>query len=188
MSDASGAGASIAGHLVLVGLMGAGKSAVGRRVAAVLGRRFVDLDEEIERRESCSVPDIFAGLGEQAFRDREQWALADLLELREPLVIATGGGTVLRWSNREAMREHGTVVWLRANADTLIERVGDGEGRPLLAGDAAATIERLVEERRKLYAAAGHHVVDVDLLTPEEATQAVIGAARSDAVLEADGE
>jgi len=157
-------------------MMGAGKSSVGALLADVLGRPFVDVDTVIEKSTGHSIPDLFVIEGEAGFRDLEQRALGHMLRVEEPLVIATGGGAVLRWGNREAMRGAGRVVWLRARVDTLVARVGGGEGRPLLGDDPVVALETILAERRSRYAAAAHHIVDVDELAPGEVVGAVLDA------------
>lgn len=166
----------LVGHLCLVGMMGAGKSSVGVLLADHLGRTFVDIDTVIERSTGHSIPDLFVIEGDAGFRDLEQRALGRVLQVEEPLVIATGGGAVLRWGNREAMRDAGRVVWLRARVDTLLTRVGAGEGRPLLGDDPAAALESILTDRRSRYAAAAHHIVDVDDRPPDEVARAVLAA------------
>lgn len=170
------------GHLSLVGLMGAGKTEVGARLAGALGRPFVDLDHEIEALTGHSIPDLFTIEGESGFRDIEQHALEAVLAAATPLVVATGGGAVLRWSNRELMRARGVVVWLRAEPRTLMARLGGGAGRPLLARDPEETVVRLAVERRNRYAAAAHRVVDVDDRTPgaivTEIREEIMGGSR----------
>jgi shikimate kinase len=153
---------------------GCGKSSVGRRVARRTGRRFVDIDAEIERTAGRPIPEIFADQGEGGFRAIEAAVLADVLSAGEASVVATGGGAVLRDANRSAMREHGIVVWLRATPETLAERVGDGRTRPLLAGDPVGNLRRLYEERAASYAAAAHVVVDVDRTPFEKVADRVI--------------
>ena len=165
-------------HLVLVGMMGAGKSSIARRVAKRTGRRHVDLDVAVERAAGASVADIFATEGESAFRDREHATLVDLLAGEEPLVLSTGGGAVLRDDNRAAMRARGTVVWLRASPTTLLARVGDGRGRPLLAGDPLGNLTRLAAERADAYAAAAHETIDVDRVSFDTVTERVASLTR----------
>jgi shikimate kinase len=160
-------------HLVLVGLMGAGKTSVGRRLAKKLGLRHVDLDHAVERAAGCTIPEIFAAHGEAAFRDREHELLVELLAGDRPLVLSTGGGAVLRDDNRVAMRARATVVWLRARPETLLARVGDGAGRPLLAGDPLGNLTRLASERSAAYEAAAHVIVDVDGLPFDTITDRV---------------
>jgi 5-deoxy-5-amino-3-dehydroquinate synthase len=171
------AGSPARPHVVLVGMMGAGKSSVARRVARHLGWRHVDVDTEVERSAGCTIASLFASEGEAAFRDREAATLRTLLASTEPLVIATGGGSVLRPENRQAMRDRARVVWLRARPDTLAARVGDGASRPLLAGDPLGSLTRIAAERAGAYEAAAHHVVDVDdvpfTLVTERVVQAI---------------
>jgi shikimate kinase len=148
--------------IVFVGMMGAGKSTVGRRLAARLGLNFVDADMEIEAAAGMSIPDIFAAHGEQYFRDGEVRVIARLLE-GAPCVVATGGGAWMRTDTRERIRAKGVSVWLKADADVLLRRVKRRSDRPLLqTADPAATIEKLVAERYPVYAEA-----DLTLLSRE---------------------
>jgi shikimate kinase len=148
--------------IVLIGMMGAGKSTVGRRLAARLGLNFVDADTEIEAAAGMSIPDIFATHGEQSFRDGEVRVIARLLE-GAPCVVATGGGAWMRTDTRERIRAKGVSVWLKADADVLLRRVKRRSDRPLLqTADPAATIEKLVAERYPVYAEA-----DLTLLSRE---------------------
>jgi shikimate kinase len=162
---------------VLIGMPGSGKSSIARRIARKTGRRAVDVDAEIERAAGRPIPEIFATEGEDGFRARESQVLASLLAGDEPLVVATGGGAVLREDNRAAMRARGTVVWLRATPATLAERVGDGHTRPLLAGDPVGNLTRLLGERAEAYAAAAHAIVDVDRMPFDKVTDRVMAAA-----------
>lgn len=148
--------------IVLVGMMGAGKSTVGRRLATRLALNFVDADTEIEAAAGMSIPDIFATHGEQSFRDGEVRVIARLLE-GAPCVIATGGGAWMRADTRERIRARGVSVWLKAEPDVLLRRVKRRSDRPLLqTADPAATIEKLVAERYPVYAEA-----DLTLLSRE---------------------
>ena len=155
-------------------MMGAGKTSGGRRVAKRLHRRLVDLDAAIERAAGKPIPEIFAAEGEAGFREREHAVLVEVLRADEPLVVSTGGGAVLREDNRTSMRERGTVVWMRASPQTLLTRVGNGAGRPLLAGDPIGNLTRLAAERADAYRAAAHHVVDVDRLPFEAITNRIV--------------
>jgi shikimate kinase len=148
--------------VVLVGGRGAGKSTVGRRVAALLGRRFVDIDAEVERREGRTVAALFSASGEAGFREAEA-AAVEAVEREAPgAVVATGGGAVLRASNREALRRMGQVVWLRADAAVLGARLARGAGgRPSLTG--RGVVEELAEvlaAREGFYAGVADVVVD----------------------------
>lgn len=148
--------------LVLIGMMGAGKSTVGRRLAARLGLSFVDADVEIEAAAGKSIPEIFAEHGEQYFRDGEVRVIARLLE-GAPCVVATGGGAWLRGETRERIRAKAISIWLKAESDVLLRRVKRRSDRPLLqTADPAATIEKLMAERYPLYAEA-----DLTLLSRE---------------------
>jgi shikimate kinase len=164
-------------HLVLVGMMGAGKSSVGRRIARRTGRRCIDLDQQIEQAAGRTIPEIFAAEGEAAFRALETATLRTVLGADEPAVVAVGGGAVLPSENRRLMRDRAFVVWLRATPETLLERVGDGRGRPLLADDPGEVITRLVTERADAYLDAAHEIVDVDRLPFDTITERVLAAA-----------
>lgn len=167
-------------HLVLIGMMGAGKTTVGRRCAARLERAFVDTDDLIESTTGLRVAEIFETQGEPVFRDLERVAVADACASPEPLVIACGGGAVLDADSRRRLRDAGVVIWLRAAPEVLSSRV-TGEGRtarPLLAGSgstpASATLERLASLRADTYEAAAHFVVDTDGRTQEQVADAVV--------------
>jgi shikimate kinase len=161
-------------HVVLVGMMGAGKSTVGARLAQRLDRPFLDSDELVEAQTGRTVAEIFAAEGEAAFRAIETSVLLEMLDREVPAVIAAAGGVVLESANRAAMRDRATVVWLRVDPTVLASRVGAGGHRPLLADDPAATLSRLAAERESLYRAAAHEIVDVDGLTPDEVVDRVI--------------
>ncbi len=140
--------------VVLVGLMGCGKSAVGRRLAAKLGLPFVDADEEIEKAAGKSIGDIFADHGEPYFREGERKVLSRLLR-SGPQVLATGGGAFMNEETRAAIAEHGISVWLRAELPLLVRRVGKRGNRPLLkGGDPEAVLQNLMTTRYPVYAQA----------------------------------
>jgi shikimate kinase len=143
-------------------MMGSGKTTVGRRVAARLGRRLRDSDAEVEARTGRTVREIFERDGEAAFRAEEARALADALADPEPAVVAAAGGVVLDARNRERLREGGTVVWLDARPEALARRVASGGHRPLLGDDPLTALRRLDTERRPLYAEVADHVVPVE--------------------------
>lgn len=148
--------------VVLVGLMGAGKSSVGRRLAKALDVPFVDADEEIERAAGCSIEDIFRLYGEVAFRDGEERVITRLLE-QGPQVLATGGGAFMNPRIRERVQKAAVSIWLRADLDLLVRRTSRRGGRPLLAhGDPRATLERLMIERYPVYAEADMTVDTTD--------------------------
>ncbi len=140
--------------LVMVGLMGAGKTAVGRRLADLLGLSFVDADQEIEAAAGCTIADIFEVHGESVFRDGERRVIARLLD-DPPHVLATGGGAWMDPRTREATRARGISIWLRADCDVLVRRVARRTNRPLLKDqDHRAVLERLMAERYPVYAEA----------------------------------
>jgi shikimate kinase len=150
----------VPGHVFLVGMMGAGKSTVGKALARRLGREFVDCDREIVERTGVPIAMIFEIEGEAGFRRREAAVLAEFAG-RCGAVIATGGGAVLTEENRRLMREHGTVVYLHAALDHLHERTRRDLARPLLAtGNRRATLAALLEARDPLYREAAHIVVE----------------------------
>jgi len=143
-------------------MMGAGKSAVGRRLARRLDWDLLDSDRQVEELAGRSVPEIWRADGEAAFRRLESQVLADALASTTPRVIAAAGGVVLDEGNRRLLRLHRPVVWLRAPVETLIARVRKGEGRPLLDDDPAGAMRRLDAERRPLYEEVADLAVDVD--------------------------
>ncbi len=164
-------------HVVLVGMMGSGKTSVGRQVAERLGRPFLDSDDQVESRTGRSVREIFEteGLGEPAFRVLEAEALAEALARPEPSVIAAAGGVVLDPGNRARLRQSSTAVWLRADPAVLATRVTTGDHRPLLGDDPRTVLERMHAERGALYdEVAGGRVVDVGTHSIEEAVDAVM--------------
>ncbi len=144
----------LARTLVLVGLMGAGKTSVGKRLATLLGVPFTDSDVEIATAAGMSIPEIFATLGEPAFRDGERRVIARLLAER-PGVLATGGGAFIEPRTRAEIKERATSVWIRADLDLLWDRVRDRPGRPLLqAPDPRGVLEDLSRSRSPIYAEA----------------------------------
>ena len=141
--------------LVLVGLMGAGKSAVGRRIAAKMNIPFIDADSEIEAAAGCSIEEIFALHGEPAFRDGERRVVTRLLETEPVHVLATGGGAFLDSGTRALIKEKAISVWLRAELDILFERVSRRSHRPLLkTADPKGTLAELIALRYPIYAEA----------------------------------
>jgi shikimate kinase len=137
--------------VVLIGMMGAGKSTIGRRLAARLRLPFLDADIEIEAAAGMSIPDIFETHGEPHFRDGEARVIARLLD-SGPAVIATGGGAFMREETRNRIRDKAVSIWLKADADTIMKRVKRRADRPLLqTEDPAATVSRLLEAREPVY-------------------------------------
>lgn len=146
--------------LALVAMPGAGKTTVGRLLAKQLHLPFVDVDHEIERRLGMAIKDFFAQQGEAAFRDVEQSVLAELANGR-PMVLATGGGAVLREANREALHHHCTVVYLRSSPEELFRRLRHDRQRPLLqVADPLRKLRELFRERDPLYRRTAHFVIE----------------------------
>ncbi|PTQ11633.1 shikimate kinase [Sphingomonas oleivorans] len=145
--------------IVLIGLMGVGKSTVGKRLAARLHLPFVDADHEIEAAAGCTISEIFARFGETHFRDGERRVIARLIDGR-PKVIATGGGAFMNEETRKLILDRATAVWLDADIDVLAERVGRrGSGRPLLKDrDPREVLRELAAVRNPIYALAPIHV------------------------------
>lgn len=161
--------------IVLVGLMGAGKSCIGRRLAQRLGLPFADADIEIERAAGCSISDIFALYGEAAFRDGERRVIARLLGGPRQ-VVALGGGAFMDAETRALLRERAVSVWLRADLDLLVRRTAGRSHRPLLnQGDPRATLERLMAQRYPVYGEADI-IVDTRDEPPEKTTERVLDA------------
>ena len=148
--------------LVLVGMMGAGKTSIGRRLAARLGLDFVYADAEIEAAAGLTIPEIFSRHGEAQFRDGERRVIARLLTERQ-LVLATGGGAYMQKATRDKIADKGIAIWLKADADVLLRRVRKRSNRPLLeTADPEQTLKRLIEERYPLYALADLTVISRD--------------------------
>jgi shikimate kinase len=139
-------------HIFLVGPMGAGKTTVGRHLASLLGRTFIDVDAEIESRCGADIQWIFDMEGEEGFRARETKVLQDIVSSNKAAVIATGGGAVLMSVNRELLRSHGKVVYLSVSKQQLYERMRKDKTRPLLqVDDRERVIDQLIEVRDPLY-------------------------------------
>jgi shikimate kinase len=140
--------------IVLVGLMGCGKSSIGKRLAARLGLNFIDADEEIEKVAAKTISEIFADHGEDFFRDRERKVILRLLS-NGPQVLATGGGAYMNAQTRSAITQNGCSIWLRAELPVLMRRVMKRDTRPLLkTGNPEATMRKLIEARYPVYALA----------------------------------
>lgn len=160
-------------HVVLVGLMGTGKSTIGRQLARSLGRPFLDSDAVIENRTGRTVRQIFAEDGESAFRDLESRVLRDALTTTVPAVIAAAGGAVLESRNRAAMADRGWVLWLQCDPAVLAKRVANGSHRPLLDDDPEKTLTEMSKDRADLYAEVADVVLDVTSLSMDAAGQLV---------------
>jgi shikimate kinase len=151
---------SVPKNIFLIGLMGAGKSTVGRMLAKRLGKTFIDSDLEIEKRCGVKIPTIFEMEGEDGFRKRESTVIKELTQL-ENIVLATGGGCVLSSDNRTCLHDNGFVIYLRANPHELWIRTRNDKGRPLLNNaDPQKTFKNLFEIRDPLYASIAHQTVE----------------------------
>lgn len=158
--------------LWLIGMMGSGKTSVGRTVALSTRTRFIDLDTEISDTVGMPISEFWSLHGEPAFRDVEEQVVERVAGT--PVVAAAGGGVIVRPANVERMRASGAVVWLRAALEVLALRVGDGEGRPLLEPGVERTLAVLLRDRMDAYEDASHHVVDTDGLSVDEVAEEVI--------------
>ena len=165
-------------NIFLVGLMGAGKSTIGRHLAKSLGLEFVDSDHEIERRTGASIPLIFDVEGEAGFRQREKKVI-DELSRRSGIVLATGGGVVLDPDNRARLRERGQVVYLYATVEQLLTRTAKDRNRPLLqTADPRARLQELLEDRDALYREVADVVVDTGGRTARSAERDILAKIR----------
>ncbi|CAH1665111.1 shikimate kinase 1 [Hyphomicrobiales bacterium] len=157
--------------IVLVGMMGSGKSSVGRRLAGRLGLPFVDADTEIEMAAGMTIPEIFTQRGEAEFRSGERRVISRILTTRAPLVLATGGGAFMNAETRERVKQLGISVWLKAEPEVLMRRVRRNSNRPLLqTADPEATLRRMLTEREPVYALA-----DITILSSDEPHEVVVG-------------
>lgn len=154
--------------IVFVGLMGAGKTAIGRKTAGALGLTFIDSDQEIEDVSRMTVPELFERYGETEFRALEQRVILRLLE-QGPQVLSTGGGAFMNEQTREAIAAHGISVWLKADLDLLMERVSKKQNRPLLkTANPRATLQKLMDDRYPTYALA-----DITVPTRDERKEVI---------------
>lgn len=157
--------------IVLVGMMGSGKSSVGRRLATRLGLPFVDADNEIETAAHMTIPEIFAQRGEAEFREGERRVIGRVLTTRAPLVLATGGGAFMNAETRARIADLGISIWLKAEPEVLMRRVRRNAKRPLLqTADPEATLRRMLAEREPVYALA-----DLTILSSDEPHEVVVG-------------
>lgn len=162
-------------NVILVGPMGAGKSTIGRLLARELHLVFKDSDKEIEVRTGADIPWIFDVEGEQGFREREQAVIADLCQ-EEGLVLATGGGAVMRPANREALRDGGWVVYLHTSVDQQLERTSRDRNRPLLrTANPGEVLRGLMATRDPLYREIADVIIETDQRPPRLVVQELLG-------------
>ncbi|MFD1989581.1 shikimate kinase [Paenibacillus nicotianae] len=159
-------------NIILVGMMGTGKTTVGTLLADLLQYPLVDIDAVIAESEGMSVQDIFASKGELYFRELESQTLTSVLE-QKGQIVSTGGGSVLRAENCDLMIAKGLVVCLTADIDHIVQRVGGDDNRPLLAGDTYERVSSIMEQRKHAYQFA-HVTVDTSLLNPDEVASHVL--------------
>jgi shikimate kinase len=164
----------MSGNIILIGFMGCGKSSIGRRLASRLGYAFLDSDELIvESAQGKSISDIFAEEGEERFRERETGALQGLIDSTS-IVLATGGGAVLRPENREILRKIGTTVWLYADPEILFERATRNRKRPLLqVENPRTTFNTLLESRLPIYEKTADLKIDASGLSHEQTVESI---------------
>lgn len=161
-------------RVFLIGPMGAGKSTIGRHLAELLRKEFLDSDLEIERRTGASISLIFEIEGEDGFRRRET-VVIDELTRKDNLVLATGGGAILVDENRRALRSRGAVVYLHAPIDVLVKRTHRDRNRPLLrSGDRQQTLEEIVQARESIYRETAHVVIDTEHRPPQSVARDIV--------------
>jgi shikimate kinase len=168
------------GSIFLIGPMGSGKSAVGRRLASELGREFIDSDDVIEKRSGVDIPFIFEREGEEGFRQRECKVIDELSQL-PGIVLATGGGAVLDPDNRRCLAERGFVIYLHASVDEQLRRTRRDRNRPLLqTADPRGRLESLLESRDPLYREVADLIVATDGYQARRVAQRILRRLRSD--------
>lgn len=161
--------------IFLVGPMGVGKTTIGRQLAYLLNYDFIDSDREIEERTGASIPWIFDMEGEEGFRRREQ-AMIDELSARPGIVLATGGGVVIKPENRACLKQRGIVVYLKADLDELLARTGNDKNRPLLqTTDPRGRLQSLMEQREPWYLEVADIVFDTQHQNIKSAAKALMG-------------
>jgi len=173
--------ASDSDNIFLVGLMGVGKSTIGKRLAKKLGKTFLDSDQEVEKRTGASIELIFDIEGEEGFRRREA-AVIDELTAREDIILATGGGAVLLPENRKHLSERGVVVYLKTPVAILAERMAQDRKRPLLQnGDRLARLQTLQEEREPFYVEIADVIIKTDKLPLKKVIDRVLESLKQNA-------
>jgi len=161
-------------NIFLVGLMGAGKTTIGRALAKKLNKRFVDSDHEIEARTGASIPLIFEIEGEASFRQRESEVIRDLTA-QSDIVLATGGGAILKPENREYLKSRGTVIYLRASINSILQRTSHDKNRPLLqTADPRQRLEQLSREREPYYLEVADLVVETGRPNVQSLVQTIV--------------
>lgn len=162
-------------NLILCGMMGSGKTTVGKKLAECIDGRWLDTDEIIEVRYG-EISELFERYGEEYFREKETETVEELAKM-DGLVISTGGGLLLKEENAELFKENGIIIFLRATLNTLVERLQGDRERPLLQNfaDLRLRLSQLLEERTPIYERVSDYIVDVDKKTPDEIAKEIIG-------------
>lgn len=163
---------SLCKPIILIGFMASGKTTIGKRLAEVLGRQFIDTDELIEKREGISISEIFERYGEGYFRDVEEEVISEAVK-QPNIVIATGGGCIIREKTRKLLKEIGIVFWLKVDAETVLSRTNNDDTRPLLKEDKERRINALLSQREILYKETAHYVIDT-IESPEEIVSKIL--------------
>jgi shikimate kinase len=166
--------------VLLVGMMGSGKSTIGRLMADATGWPYVDNDDLVLRASGATPRRLLAECGEPAMREAESDALAGGIALAPPVIVGVAAGVILGADDRDALRDGGVVVWLRAGADALAARAAGAEHRPWLDDDAGAWMRSALAEREPLYASVADHVVDTDAAPPEQSAASLLDWLRAD--------
>lgn len=165
-------------RVLLMGMMGCGKTTVGTALAARTGWDYLDNDELVRRATGKATPEVLRDRGEEAMRDAESAALTEALAIPAPVIAAVAAGIVEKAADRDRLRTGGYVVYLRARMSTLVERVGSGEGRPWLQPDPAAALARLHRGREELYRQTATLVLDVEEASPENLADVILAGLR----------
>lgn len=165
-------------RVLLVGMMGSGKTSVGRALSKTTGWPFLDNDDLVKRATGIVTRDVLNTRGEKALRDAEAAALGEALAIQPPIIAGVAGGVVSRAEDLPRLRDGGFVVWLRARVETLLERVGTGANRPWLSGDPDGAMRRLYEGREPRYRSVATLIIDVDEKTPDEIALRIAAALR----------
>jgi shikimate kinase len=166
-------------RVLLIGMMGAGKSTTGHLLARRLGWPYLDSDEEVQRQTGKTIPEIWKAEGEAAFRAEEARVLAEATTSDGPAVIGVAGGAVLDPDNRARIARAGLVVWLRCDVSVLAKRVGSGAGRPLLEHGPSEALERLATVRAPIYESLADVAFDVDRLSPAAVVDRIVDVLRA---------
>ena len=165
--------------LILIGYRGTGKTTVARKLAERLGIPVFDSDPEIERRAGKSIAEIFAQDGEAVFRNWEESVIAEILVCPKPLVLATGGGAILRATTRERLRQSGRVIWLTATPETILRRITSDAASKTMRPNLTSLpmyeeIVTVLEQRKSLYAETAHEIIETDHRTIDEIVDAIV--------------